>query len=58
MFLTLIALILSLLTPHHAPAPDITYAPCSWFNTGHVIPAYTYTDRCIDTAGHIVKVVK
>jgi hypothetical protein len=42
------------LTGQHFTGPaDVTYAPCSWFTTGHSIPAYTHTDSCIAADGSI-----
>lgn len=44
------------LTPPAASVdgPDWTYAPCAWFNSGHVIPAYTHTDECVQ-GGELVE---
>jgi hypothetical protein len=41
-----------------APAPDrpgVSYVPCSWFTTGHTIPAHASRIRC-DTGEGLTEV--
>lgn len=33
--------------------PDLTIAPCAWFESTHPIPANTATDMCVGTDGRL-----